>query len=206
MKRLFTKTKNPRALKAKRPASIFLAFATVLLIMVLVIVIVVPQVTRTMIEIGNKIPQFLVEAQLYLEQLFASQPELLAMLAAFDPSTINWNSIVNTVGGFLKNGLGNMVTSTFSVASSIIGGVVNLFVSLIFSFYILAQKEKLGDQIKRVLHAYCSTKVYDRTLVVVDLIARNFSNYITGQCTEAVILGAMFMVAMAIFRFRMRYW
>ena len=200
-KRLFTKTKNPRVLKMKRPASIFLAFAAVILVMVIVTLTVLPQVTRTMIELGNEIPRFLADAQIYLEQLFASQPELLVVLDAFDPSQVNWDSIVNTIMGFLKNGLGSVVTSTFSVASTIIGGVVNLFVSLFFSFYILAQKEKLGDQIKRVLHAYCSQRVYNRTLEVVDLAAKNFSNFITGQCTEAVILGSMFVIAMAIFGF-----
>lgn len=200
-KRLFAKVKNPNVLKIKRPASIFLAFATVILVIVVVTLTVVPQVTRTMIELGNEIPRFLVEAQLYLEQLFASQPQLLAVLEEFDPAQINWDSMVNAVGGFLRSGLGSVVTSTFSVASTIIGGVVNLFVSLIFSFYVLAQKEKLGNQIKRVLHAYCSQKVYNRTLEIVDLASKNFSNFITGQCTEAVILGSMFVIAMAIFGF-----
>lgn len=200
-KRLFRKSRNSRILKMKRPASIFLAFASVILVIVIVTVTVIPQVTRTMIELGNKIPRFLAEVQIYLEGLFASQPELLAMLDAFDPSSINWDSIVSNVMGFLKNGLGNVVTSTFSVASTIIGGIVNLFVSLIFSIYILAQKERLCNQIKRVLHAYCSQKMYDRTLEVTGLTAGNFNNFITGQCTEAVILGAMFMVAMVIFRF-----
>lgn len=200
-KRLFKKVKNPRVLKMKRPLSIFLALAAVILVMVLVAVTVVPQVTRTMIELGNKIPQFLTNLQIHLEELFASQPELLAMLETLDTSQINWDSIMNTIVGFLKSGLGSVVVSTFSVASSIIGGVVNLFVSFIFSFYVLAQKEKLGDQIKRVLHAYCSQKAYDRVIKVTELAARNFSNFITGQCTESVILGSMFVIAMAIFRF-----
>ena len=33
------------------------------------------------------------------------------------------------------------------------------------------------------------------------LTGKNFSNFITGQCTEAVILGSMFVVSMAVFRF-----
>ncbi len=200
-KGLFSKTKNPKADKIKRPVSIFLSFAAVILVIVTVTVTVVPQVTKTMMELGNKIPLFLVEAQVWLEQLFASQPQLLAMLEELDPAKMNWNSIVNTVVSFLRNGLGNVVSSTVSVASTIIGGVVNIFVALVFSFYILAQKEKLGDQWKRILHAYCSQRVYDRILEVSFLAGKNFSSFITGQCTEAVILGAMFVIAMAVFRF-----
>lgn len=199
--RLLSKVKNPSLNKMKRPASIFLAFAAVVLVIVLVTVTVVPQVTKTMIELGNEIPQFLVNTQIRLEQLFAFRPQLLAMLEEFDPAKVNWNSIANTVADFLRNGLGNVVTSTVTVASTIIGGVVNIFVALVFSFYILAQKEKLGNQLRRALHAYCPQRMYGKILEVASLTGRNFSNFITGQCTEAVILGAMFVVSMAIFRF-----
>lgn len=199
--RLLSKVKNPSLNKMKRPASIFLSFAAVVLVIVLVTVTVVPQVTKTMIELGNEIPQFLVNTQIRLEQLFASQPQLLAMLEEFDPAKVNWDSIANTVVDFLRNGLGNVVTSTVTVASTIIGGVVNIFVALVFSFYILAQKEKLGNQLRRALHAYCPQRMYEKILEVASLTGRNFSNFITGQCTEAVILGAMFVVSMAIFRF-----
>lgn len=198
---LLARVKNPKFAKAKRPVSIFLSFASVVLVIVLVTVTVVPQVTKTMMELGNKIPAFLVDAQIWLEELFASQPQLLAVLEEFDPAKMNWDSIVNTVADFLKNGLGSVVTSTVTVASTIIGGVVNVFVALVFSFYILAQKEKLGGQLKRMLHAYCPDRVYGRILEVASLTGRNFSNFITGQCTESVILGAMFVVAMAVFRF-----
>lgn len=200
-KGLFSKAKNPKVDKIKRPVSIFLAFAAVILVIVFVTVTVVPQVTKTMIELGNKIPQFLVDAQIWLEELFASQPQLIALLEEFDPAQMNWDSIVNTVIDFLKNGLGNVVSSTVTVASTIIGGVVNIFVALVFSFYILAQKEKLGSQFKRMLHAYFPQKAYDKVLEVASLAGRNFSSFITGQCTEAVILGTMFVVTMALFGF-----
>ena len=200
-KSLFSKAKNPKVEKVKRPASIFLAFAAVVLFIVFVTVTVVPQVTKTMIELGNKIPKFLADVQIWLEELFASQPQLIALLEEFDPAETNWDSIVDTVIDFLQNGLGSVVSSTVTVASTIIGGVVNLFVALVFSFYILSQKEKLGSQFRRILHAYFPQKVYDKVLEVTSLAGRNFSSFITGQCMEAVILGTMFVITMALFGF-----
>ena len=200
-KSLFSKAKNPKVEKVKRPASIFLAFAAVVLVIVFVTVTVVPQVTKTMIELGNKIPKFLADVQIWLEELFASQPQLIALLEEFDPAETNWDSIVDTVIDFLQNGLGSVVSSTVTVASTIIGGVVNLFVALVFSFYILSQKEKLGSQFRRILHAYFPQKVYDKVLEVTSLAGRNFSSFITGQCMEAVILGTMFVITMALFGF-----
>ncbi len=200
-KSLFSKAKNPKVEKVKRPASIFLAFAAVVLVIVFVTVTVVPQVTKTMIELGNKIPKFLADVQIWLEERFASQPQLIARLEEFDPAETNWDSIVDTVIDFLQNGLGSVVSSTVTVASTIIGGVVNLFVALVFSFYILSQKEKLGSQFRRILHAYFPQKVYDKVLEVTSLAGRNFSSFITGQCMEAVILGTMFVITMALFGF-----
>lgn len=200
-KHLFKSIKNSKAQKAKRPASIFLAFLSVILVIVLVIVTVVPQLVQTMVELGNEIPRFFAEAQIWLEQLFASQPELVALLEEFDFETINWDSVLNGIVNFMKNGLGSVVTSTVIVASTIIGGVVNLFVSLIFAFYVLAQKERLGNQARRIIRAYCSAKVYERILEIVSIADKNFTNFITGQCTEAVILGSMFVVSMAVCRF-----
>ena len=59
-KGLFSRVKNRKLDKVKRPASIFLSFMLVILIVVIVTVTVIPQITKTMIELGNKIPQFLV--------------------------------------------------------------------------------------------------------------------------------------------------
>lgn len=199
-KGLFGRVKNPKADKIKRPVSIFLSFAAVIFILVLVVNTVLPQVTKTMVELGNKIPAFLAETQIYLEKLFASQPQLLAVIDQLNPANVNWDSMMNGIIDFMKNGLSNVLSSTVTVASNIISGVVNIFIALVFSFYILAQKEKLCDQIKRVLRAY-APKIYDRTLEIASLAGQNFGNFITGQCTEAVILGTMFVVSMAVLGF-----
>lgn len=198
---LFGKNKNARVEKIKRPVSIILSFTLVLLALVLVGVIVVPQVTKTLMELGNKIPEFLIEAQKWLEDMFASQPQLLAMLTELDPKELKLDSMLTSAVNFMRNGFGSVLASTVMVASNIIGGVVNTFIALIFSFYILAQKEKLEDQIKRIMQAYLSKKVYIKTMKVFTLAGKTFGSFITGQCTEAVILGAMFVICMTIFGF-----
>lgn len=200
-RRLFGGGKSSRMQKMKRPVSILLAFLAVILVMTVVAVTVVPQLAKTMMDLGNKIPVFLSSLQVSLEQLLEERPDLVMMLEELDFDSINWESVLSGIVDFMKNGLGNVVTSTVVMASTIIGGVVNLFVALVFSFYILAQKEKLGDQLKRTLHAYFPVRIYERILEVASLANRNFSNFITGQCMEAVILGSMFVVTMAVFRF-----
>ena len=102
--------------------------------------------------------------------------------------------------GFLKNGAMGMLTSTVSVASGIISGIVNAVISLIFALYILSQKEKLENQGRRIILAFLPEKAAGKLQEVFALLYKNFSCFITGQCTEAVILGLMFVIAMSIFR------
>jgi predicted PurR-regulated permease PerM len=64
----------------------------------------------------------------------------------------------------------------------------------------LAQKEKLTGQVQRVMQAYLPEKVVERIQKVSSLLYTNFSNFITGQCLEAVILGGLFVICMSILR------
>lgn len=187
--------------KGKRGISLIVAFLAVVLVIMLVVVTVIPQLVATVRELTNKIPVFWNDAIRQLEIVFAKNPELIKQLSSFETLEIDWKSVINTVIGFLQNGMGNVLNSTFTVASSIISSTMNFFISIVFSVYILVQKEKLGDQCTRIIKAYTSPRICGSILKVAGLLHLNFSNFITGQCTEAVILGLMFVVSMTIFGF-----
>lgn len=187
--------------KGKRGFSLVLAFLSVILVINLVAVTVIPQLVATIRVLTNKIPVFWNNVIRQLEVIFAENPALMESLNQMEALEIDWKNMFSTIWGFLQNGMGNMLTSTFSVASSIISSTVSFFIALVFSIYVLAQKEKLGNQFKRTLKAYVSPVIYEGTLKVCSLLNQNFSNFITGQCTEAVILGLLFIVSMTLFRF-----
>ena len=189
-----------KAEKLRRPLSIFLSFLFIFAVVILVILTVIPQMGRALTQLGQKIPVFLERTINQAEILVADYPEILSWLNNLERISLNWDSILGTAANFLKNGVGSLLNSTFTVAGSMVGGVVSGFIALIFSIYILSQKEKLGGQLKRILHAYCKEKQEQRILYVSGLLYRNFSKFITGQCTEAVILGLLFVIAMTIFR------
>lgn len=198
--KLFGKLHGKVAKKLKRPISLLLALITLVLVITTVILIVVPQVSKTVSDLSREIPAFIDNVIASLEKLSADYPEIGRQVAMLDQLEINWDSIVDTAISFLQNGVTSMLTSTVSVASSIVGAVVNGVISFIFAFYVLSQKEKLADQSKRVLSAYCSENVCSRVMEVASLLHRNFSKFISGQCLEAIILGSMFVITMSIFR------
>lgn len=186
------------AKKLKRPISMILSLLLITLLLAVVIGMVLPQIASTAAEIGKKIPTFMERAISEFEQLTKNDPIIAARLKELEEIEINWDDIIENIIHFLKNGAGDMLNSTFSVAGNIISGIVNGVISFVFALYILAQKERLEGQGKRIISAYLPVRVGERIEEICSLLYKNFSSFITGQCLEAVILGAMFVISMTI--------
>ena len=92
------------------------------------------------------------------------------------------------------------LNTTFEWAKSIVSGLTTFFISTVFACYILLQKKKLTVQIQKVLYAFLPEKKVSTVLDICSLTYRTFSNFLTGQCMEAVILGTMFFISMSILR------
>lgn len=198
--KLLGRWNGKRAQKMKRPLCLVLSIVAVVLVISVVIGTVAPQVAATASEIGKKIPDFMDRTVAELERLAMDYPELTRQIERLELEEVNWDSLLNNVIDFLKNGAGDVLNSTVSVASGIISGIVNMVISFIFALYILAQKERLEDQGRRILSAYLPETAGKKILEICSLLYRNFSSFITGQCLEAVILGTMFVIAMTVCR------
>lgn len=198
--KILKKWKGKAADKLKRPVSLVLALLFIAALIYILVLTVVPSLSETIVELGKKIPVFVSDLIDKLEKLSAEYPDILRQLQQLEQMEIDWGGVAENLFGFMKTGVGSVLTSTVSVAGSIISTVINVVVAVIFSIYILTQKEKLGSQGRRILRAYCSERVYTGVEKVLSLLYHNFSNFVTGQCLEAVILGCMFIVSMLIFR------
>lgn len=197
--RLLGKWKGSRTASLKRPISLILAILFLAAVITLVIVAIVPQLKNTLTTLGNKLPGFFEKVETWLTEMAVAYPALEEQLSELATMEFDWNSIISTVVNFLKSGVTNMLSSTVNVASGIIGGVTKGVIGLIFSLYILVQKERLHNQANRILSAYLPEKECTRIREVFHKLYVNFNNFICGQCLEAVILGCLFIVAMTIF-------
>lgn len=180
-----------------RPLSLTLTIVFVLGIVAVVMFVVVPQLGHTFASLGRNISRFIPKAITWLEMQFEDNKEILALIGDMNMS---WDKMLDGMIGFFKNGVGNVFDSTISVATSIVGSVTTSFIAFVFACYILLQKEKLHVQIKKVLFAYLPEKRVMSILDICSLTYKTFSNFLTGQCVEALILGSMFFVVMGIIR------
>lgn len=205
--RLLGRWKGKAADKLRRPLSLLAAIVFVAVLIVIVVMAVLPQLGRTINDLGQKIPEFFQQVVAWLGDLERQYPQLGQYLGPFLDSgeslEQSWDSMDQLAArlmDFLKEGGVSVITTTIGVASGIIGTFVKGIISFIFALYILAAKEKLADQGKRILHAFAPEKVEKGTLSLCSLLYRNFSHFITGQCVEAVIIGTIFVITMSLFR------
>lgn len=199
-KRLLKKWRGKGADKFKRPVSIIFSILFIVLIMAVVVSTITPQLAKTAVELGNKIPAFTENVIELLEDLTVRYPQLKDYVAQLQTVNIDWESVGNYVVQFLRSGASDMLASTVVVAGNIIGGFLNVFIGFIFAIYILSGKEVLENQGRRIVSAYLKPKHEKVLLKVLSLLYRNFSNFVSGQCLEAVILGILFVISMTILR------
>lgn len=189
---------KPVAKKLARPVSLLISLLSVIAVVMLVIFVVVPELGKTFVSLSKNISDFIPTLQKWIDDFFNGNEAIVTWSQSLD---FDWDKIVSSVVDFLKSGASNILTSTYSIAKSVISGLTTFFIGFVFACYIVLQKEKLSIQVKKVLFALFREKTVHTILDVCSLSYRTFLNFLTGQCVEAVILGSMFFVTMTIFRF-----
>ena len=139
--------------------------------------------------------EFLLKTQLAELEAWLPQLETFAAGLEFD-----WKNLTEKAVTLVRDWGGGLVSSGGVLMAGVVSGVSTFVIGLIFSFYILLQKERLARQGRQVLYALLPETWADKTLEVLRLSGRTFSSFLSGQCVEAVILGALFVAAMTVFR------
>ena len=183
--------------KTARPVSLVLTIIFVIGIVAAVLFGVLPQLTGTIAKLGYSIQTFIPKVQEWANDWFHNNKEVMAYVNQLE---FNWDKVIEVAVDWVSNGAGNIVESGVAAAVNIVSGFATFFIAFVFACYILLQKEKLGVQAKKVLFAFVQKGRAEAAIEVCSLTYRTFSNFLTGQCMEAVILGTMFVIAMSIFK------
>ena len=184
--------------KLARPVSLVLSICFVICIIVIVMLVVVPELGATFVNIAKKVEENIPVFQKWIDNVFGNNPEVVKWAQSLD---IEPGKIIDSVLSVLKNGVNNIVSSTVSITMGLLTTAMNVSIGFVFACYVLLQKEKLLQQIKKAMYAMFPEKPVRYLTHVWNLANRIFSSFITGQCIEAVILGSMFFVSMTILHF-----
>ena len=194
-KKIFGKIKPSKIWnKIKRPLCIILSLILVFLTIFFVMNLLIPQLKNS--------------ASLFTDTLPAYKEDIIGILNKFDidESTVNkvgeyLDNFGKVITDYIKGNSKDVITVTTEVATSVVNIISKGIITLVFAIYMIAQKETLSRQINKVMKAYLKPKTINKINTVGTFANKTFSNFVTGQCLEALIFGSLVFVGMLIFRF-----
>ena len=185
----------------RRTSSIILTFVLIILVIAGVIWLLVPQITETIQSLIPKLTDFFQRMERLVLAFLEENPELLQWVSSTTGlQSLDWSGLIQKAVTMLKNSVSLIATGAFSAVGGVTSAIVDIVIGLVFSLYCLARKEILARQGRRILYAFLPERFCDESIRVMRLTNSTFSNFISGQCLEACILGCLFAVSMLVFR------
>ena len=181
--------------KFRRVCAYLLTLILIIGIFALALFVIIPEIGNTIMIIIAQVPGAFANFQKWIYEITADIPNVQSYLNDLD---LDWAKISSHAVNIIKTASTTLISSSFSIVSSLIGGVTTFVISFTFSIYLVFQKEKLASQLKQILYALCKDKIADYLIHVGRLSNNIFSSFLSGQCIEAVILGTMFFCVLSI--------
>ena len=183
--------------RGKRAPAIVLAYLTFIVVLAAVIGLILPQLVQSISTFVNALPG-------YLDSAAASLGALLKRFNADTDLTATLPANLETSGERVQEPAANMMSTVAGAAAAgaagAAGRVLDAFVSLAASIYLLAEKEPLLKACRALLRALFPPHAAAGVLSVFQLANRTFSGYIGGQLLDALLVGIETFIAMLILR------
>ena len=176
----------------KRPLAILITLVMVFGIILTLFFFVVPQLSHSISTLINILPSSITS----IEKSLSGSLHSTDLFNKIWPSFVNiWNETLTAITSITGSAITNIVNLTIGITTTII----NFFMAFILSIYMLASKEKLLHQCKKLIYAFIPLKYANKILQVIHISDKMFSAFITGQFIEAIIIGVMCFVGMTVF-------
>ncbi len=184
--------------KARKAARIFAIIVTLLVALGLIaglLAIVLPEIYYSVVTIVSNSQNYLNSAIRWLETVFDGY--------ALEPVAVEWiNTISQKIVSWLENEvlpqITTLITSITGGVISVIGTLVDLFIGIIISIYVMYNKEVFAAQAKKITYAIFRVRTANIIMSEMDFINDAFGNYIVGTVIDSLIVGVINYLFMAI--------
>ena len=181
--------------KLARPICLALSTLLVLGILFAVVFMMLPSLRESGNEFVRNLPSYADK----LGQWWAGAVQFAAKRGVILPEyALDTNLLMEKITTLLHNEGSGIITVTLGAASSVLSSLVNVMLALVFALYLLAKKEVVSAHLKNLVMLVLPQKNAQRVLHIVTLTKQTFTNFVTGQLTEAVIIGVLCFLGMLI--------
>ena len=179
----------------RRALSMFIVIFLAIVIVVLIILLIVPEISKTIVLLAKQIPEGIEKLSKWLVNATAKYPKVAEKIQEYSK---NWEKALTPALNYLSEQGGSIISNGFGLITGVVSSVTSFLISFIFSLYLLSGKERLSRQGRQIVYSFLPIDKAEKFLHIVRLANRTFSNFISGQCLDAFMLGCEFIIVMSI--------
>lgn len=195
LERFWDRTCRRMPEKLKRPICLLVSTLLMVGILFAVIFMLLPSLRESGNEFARSAPVYAEEVKGWWTELVRFAERYNVILPEY---AINTDRLTEKVMSFVNAEGSGIIIRTWGAATSIFSGVFNLLLAFVFAMYLLAQKEAAAGYMKQLIVRVLPKEKAGRLLRMTALIYQTFSNFVSGQVTEAAIIGVLCFAGMLV--------
>ena len=183
--------------KMARPVCLTISAVLMVGILFAVAFMMIPSLRESIDELIQNIPVYVDEIGRWWADTvhFAAKYNIVLPEYAIDS-----DMLIEKITTFINDEGSGIITVTWGAATSILSGLVDVFLAFVFALYLLAKKEVVAAHLKKLIATVFPQTRAKRLLSIASLTNQTFTNFVSGQLTEAVIIGVLCFFGMLILR------
>lgn len=187
--KLFSKKRE----KLSQAVALILLYCAFFALFAIILSIVIPQLAESSMMFTQTVEAL---APAFSQWVQTAQDNISGLGIDISQYADSFKKIPDMIGRFLIGAMPQL----FSVTNSVVRSVANIVMGLVFSVYLLICRKSLSEQSRRVLRAFCSDKTYNAIMHTANVANKTFTKFVSGQLTEAFILGGLCFVGLSFLR------
>lgn len=183
--------------KMARPVCLTISAVLMVGILFAVVFMMIPSLRESIDELIQNIPVYVDE----IGRWWADTVHFAAKYSIVLPEyAIDSDMLIEKITTFINDEGSGIITVTWGAATSILSGLFDVFLAFVFALYLLAKKEVVAAHLKKLIATVFPQTRAKRLLSIASLTNQTFTNFVSGQLTEAVIIGVLCFFGMLILR------
>lgn len=197
LERCWNKVCKKAPAKLTRPVCLTLSSVLVLGILFAVIFMIIPSLWKSVDEFIQNIPVYVEEIRHWWMDTvrFAAKYNIVLPEYAIDSDLL-----IRKITALINDKGSGIISITWDAATPFLSGLIDVLLAFIFALYLLAKKEVVAAHLKKLIVTILPQKKAKQLLSIASLTNHTFSSFVSGQLTEAVIIGILCFLGMLILK------
>lgn len=187
--------------KLRTPLSVLSTALLFCAILAVIIYLMIPQVSEAINVLIEKMPDSIDQLLDMIDEKLIAMNAPAFISEKLHELDMDWNSLVKFVSNLLDGKVTTVLGTAVNATRSVLSGITNFLLGFIIAIYMLFNKQRVMYLMHKVVELIVPDQYEPQVFRVLRLTRTAFSNFLTGQMIEALVIGTLCTVGLLIFRF-----